>query len=215
MIEYEVKYWDKGLHYVAGVDEAGRGPIAGPLVAAAVVFPPYTVIEGINDSKKLTPNQREKFLPQIYEKAISVSIGIVSHCEIERYENILIASQVAMKRAVKNLSVKPEIVLVDGKFEIPNLDIKQEAIVGGDGKSLSIASASIVAKTYRDRLMEEFDILYPQYEFAKNKGYPTKRHKEILKKIGFCPIHRKCFKIFKKLFPEFFELLKEIENGKI
>ena len=161
--------------WVAGVDEAGRGPIAGPVVAACVVLPPRHTLTGIADSKQLTPAQREALYDAITRHALAWAIGLASPREIERY-NILQASLLAMRRAVLALPIPPQRVLVDGKHAIPNLPLPQQAVVGGDALEESIAAASIVAKVARDRIMRELDRLYPRYGFAQHKGYPTPLH---------------------------------------
>jgi ribonuclease HII len=189
---YELGAFKKGYRKIAGVDEAGRGPIAGPVVSAAVILPISHPIEGVADSKKLTPKKRDFLYDIIYEHAVSVGVGIVDSIEIERI-NILRASLLSMAIAVRNLSPKSDFLLIDGIFQIP-YDISQQTIAHGDSLSLSIAAASIVAKVTRDRLMERYHYEYPEYGFIKHKGYPTKDHKEAIRKFGCCPIHRKTFK---------------------
>ncbi len=178
--------------YPAGVDEAGRGPLAGPVVAAAVMLQKEFQIPGLNDSKKLSHTKREKLFDEIKEKALYVGIGIVDNNEIDRI-NILQAALRAMEIAVENLKVSPDFLLIDGNQKT-SLIIPQKAIIKGDSKSTSIAAASIIAKVTRDRIMSEFDSQYPEYNFTKHKGYPTKEHYEMIKKYGPCPIHRKTFK---------------------
>lgn len=190
---HESKLWEQGLFHLAGIDEAGRGPLAGPVVAAAVVFYPDSYIEGVNDSKKLSPKKREALASIISEEAVSVSTGIVNEREIDRI-NILQATYQAMRQAVAGLSVQPEHILVDG-HAIPNMQIRQTAIVGGDHQVFSIAAASIIAKVTRDQIMCRYDEKFPEYGFAKHKGYPTRQHVEALFKLGPCPIHRESFKI--------------------
>lgn len=190
MFEYEDKY--KSLGLVAGMDEAGRGPLAGPVVCACVVMPleKNKIIDGINDSKKLTPKKREELFEKIVTTAISYSIIEVDEETIDRI-NILQATKLGMKRAVESLSVKPAVVLIDAvKIDC---DIPQENIIKGDAKSYNIASASILAKVYRDRLMVELAKTYPEYHFEKHKGYGTKDHIDALKKYGKCKIHRNSF----------------------
>jgi len=190
MREFENKYSD--LAYVAGIDEAGRGPLAGPVVAAAVVFPKDLIIPYVNDSKKLTETKREELFNHIMCEAISVGFGSVDNSRIDEI-NILESTFEAMRQAVSELNVKPDIVLVDGNKKIPGLDITQHALVGGDAKCLSIAAASIVAKVVRDRYMKEMDIKYPMYDFASNKGYGSKKHINGIKEFGISPIHRRTF----------------------
>ena len=190
----------KGFKTVAGVDEAGRGPLAGPVVAAAVVFPfPPPLDLGIKASKALTSGARKKILLDIYRTATSVGVGIVWPVEIDRI-NILKASLKAMELAIERLSVKPDMILVDGNFPI-NTDTPQRPIISGDALSVSIAAASIVAKTARDTIMESYHRLYPHYNFISNKGYPTKEHLSALNAHGPTPIHRKTFRgVMKDLF---------------
>ena len=186
---YENKYSD--YSYIAGIDEVGRGPLAGPVVACSVILPKDCNILYINDSKKLSPKLREQLDLEIREQAIAYSIGISS---VERIDeiNILEATYEAMQMAVNNMSVTPDLLLNDA-VEIPKLPQKQVKLIHGDARSISIAAASIVAKVYRDKLMEEYDKIYPEYDFASNKGYGSKTHTEAIKKYGPCPIHRKTF----------------------
>ena len=184
-IEYEA------FSYICGIDEAGRGPLAGPVVAGAVVLPKDCRILYVNDSKKLSEKKREMLYDVILNEAVSVGVGIVSPERIDEI-NILNATYEAMREAINNLTVKPDILLNDA-VTIPGVDIEQVPIIKGDAKSLSIASASIIAKVTRDRLMYHYDELYPEYGFAKHKGYGTKLHTDVLKEIGPCPIHRKTF----------------------
>lgn len=178
--------------WIAGVDEAGRGPIAGSVVAACVVLPPQHSIAGIADSKQLSAAQREWLFAQIQREAIAWAIGVATPREIERL-NILQASLLAMRRAVLSLSLSPQRVLVDGKFCIPDLSLPQQAVVDGDAREECIAAASILAKVVRDRMMTELDRLYPQYGFAQHKGYPTPLHLERLRRYGACPAHRRTY----------------------
>jgi ribonuclease HII len=189
---YEMEAGNNGYARIAGIDEAGRGPIAGPVVSAAVILPPSSPIEGVTDSKQLTPKKRDLLYKKIYEHAVSVGIGIVDPAEIERI-NILYASLLSMKMSVQNLMPQPDFLLIDGIFQIP-YDLPQKAIPKGDCLSISIAAASIVAKVTRDRLMGKYHYEYPEYGFDKHKGYPTKEHKDAVRKFGCCPIHRKSFK---------------------
>lgn len=178
--------------WIAGVDEAGRGPIAGPVVAACVVLPKAHALKGIADSKQLSPAQREQLFRQIRQVAVAWAVGIASPREIERL-NILQASLLAMRRAVLSLSLVPQRVLVDGKHLIPGVALPQQAVVDGDALEECIAAASIVAKVVRDRIMTELDRLYPQYGFAWHKGYATEVHLERLARFGACPAHRRTY----------------------
>lgn len=189
MCVYEKEY--EGFSYICGIDEAGRGPLAGPVVAGAVVLPKDCRILYVNDSKKLSEKKRDELFDVIKEEALSYGIGIVSPERIDEI-NILHATYEAMHEAVNKLSVKPDILLNDA-VTIPGIDVKQIPIIKGDAKSLSIASASILAKVTRDRLMTEYDSLYPEYGFARHKGYGTKVHIEAIKEYGPCPIHRRTF----------------------
>ena len=189
MREYEEMY--DTFSYICGIDEAGRGPLAGPVVAGAVVLPKDCRILYVNDSKKLSEKKREMLYDVILNGAVSVGVGIVSPERIDEI-NILNATYEAMREAINNLTVKPDILLNDA-VTIPGVDIEQVPIIKGDAKSLSIASASIIAKVTRDRIMYHYDELYPEYGFAKHKGYGTKLHTDVLKEIGPCPIHRKTF----------------------
>lgn len=189
MQEYERTYCHLG--YVCGIDEVGRGPLAGPVVASAVILPKDCRILYINDSKQLSAKKREELYDEIMEKAVAVGIGLVSHERIDEI-NILQATYEAMRMAVNKLPVKPDVLLNDA-VTIPDVDIMQVPIIKGDAKSVSIAAASIIAKVTRDRLMEQLDSVYPGYDFAGNKGYGSKKHIEGLQKMGPCAIHRKTF----------------------
>ena len=189
MKEYEKKY--DSYEYIAGIDEVGRGPLAGPVVTCAVILPKDCDILYINDSKQLSEKKREELYDIIMEKAVAVGIGIESPEVIDEV-NILQATYSAMRKAISNLSVKPDLLLNDA-VTIPEVDIKQVPIIKGDAKSISIAAASIVAKVTRDRMMVEFDKMYPGYDFAGNKGYGAASHIEALKKLGPTPIHRRSF----------------------
>lgn len=195
-LEYEDKAFSEGYNIVCGVDEAGRGPLAGPVYAAAVILPKGYVIDGVNDSKKLTEKKRELLFDVIRNEAVACSIGIADEKEIDEI-NILQATFLAMRRAVEGLSVKADIALIDGNKK-PGLDITEWDIVKGDAKSASIAAASIIAKVSRDRYMLEMAEKYPEYHFEKHKGYGTKLHYEMIEKYGISPIHRKSF--LKKIF---------------
>ncbi len=182
----------KGYKYICGVDEAGRGPLAGPVCAAAVILPENAQIEGLNDSKKLSEKRREALFPVICEKALAYSIAFGSVEEIEEF-NILNATFLAMNRAIEGLSPKADFALVDGNRTPKDIKIPCETVVKGDSKSSSIAAASILAKVTRDRLLSEYDKEYPQYNFKKHKGYGTKEHTDLILKYGPCPIHRRSF----------------------
>ncbi|MEE0955746.1 MAG: ribonuclease HII [Eubacterium sp.] len=190
LCHFEKLYW-KEYPYIAGIDEVGRGPFAGPVMTAAVILPPDCRIMHINDSKKLSPKRREELYLEIKEKALAIGIGRVEPDEIDCI-NILQATYKAMREAVSKLEIPPDMLLIDA-VHIPELDIKQVSIVKGDAKSQSIAAASIIAKVTRDHIMEEYDKIYPGYEFAANKGYGTAAHIRALKDMGPCPIHRKSF----------------------
>ena len=189
MREFENKYSD--LAYVAGIDEAGRGPLAGPVVAAAVILPKDIFLPFLNDSKKVTEKRRDVLFDEIKQNAIAYGIGIASNTLIDEI-NILQATYEAMREAVNALKKTPDVLLVDA-VHIPDINIKQVGIVKGDAKSVNIAAASILAKVTRDRLMAEYDKIYPEYGFASNKGYGTATHIAALKEIGPCAIHRKSF----------------------
>jgi ribonuclease HII len=182
----------KGWRDIAGVDEAGRGPLAGPVVSGAVILPAAFDDSGVTDSKKLTAARRELLYERIYAQAVAVGIGIVDPLEIDRI-NILQASLLAMAMAVKNLVPRPGFLLIDGTFQIPS-DLPQEAIPKGDALSISIAAASIIAKVTRDRLMQSYHHYYPQFDFPRHKGYPTESHRAAIQKYGCCPIHRRSFR---------------------
>ncbi len=181
----------EGFGLICGVDEAGRGPLAGPVCAAAVILPQGLEIEGLDDSKKLSEKKREALFPVICEKALATGIGFATVEEIEEI-NILQAAMLAMKRAMDGLSLRPELVLIDGN-RCPETEIPCRALVGGDGKCASIAAASVLAKVTRDRLMREMAQQYPQYGFEKHKGYGTKAHVEALRQYGPCEAHRLSF----------------------
>jgi len=191
-LDYEKSLWEQGIQFVAGIDEAGRGPLAGPVVAAAVVFSKnVTMIPGINDSKQVTPAKREKLYDEIMSGAQAVGIGSVEPDEIDRI-NILQATHKAMRMAIGRLKLKVQHILVDGR-PVPEKIYPQTAIVGGDRKCYSIAAASIIAKVYRDRLMQQYDSVFPGYGFASHKGYGTAEHLEAIARLKPCPIHRMSF----------------------
>jgi ribonuclease HII len=192
LLRYERALWRQHVQNIAGVDEAGRGPLAGPVVAAAVIFSAHqTLIQSINDSKKLTARQREKAFVLIHEHALAIGIGIVAEDEIDRL-NILQATYQAMLKAVQNLTLQPEHLLIDGNGK-PETFLPVTTLIKGDGLSMSIAAASIIAKVTRDRLMHQYHELYPQYRFDKHKGYPTAIHIQAIREWGWCPIHRRSF----------------------
>jgi ribonuclease HII len=190
-LRYERRFWKSGLAAIAGVDEAGVGPMAGPVVAAAVIFEPESFIKGVHDSKQLTPEKREELYPLIRARALAVGVGIAQVSEVDEL-NIYWASMLASERALAALMRLPDHVLVDGRL-IPNLKLPQTKIVGGDRKSFCIAAASIIAKVTRDRIMLEYDAEYPGYGFASHKGYCTADHFATLELLGPSPIHRRSF----------------------
>jgi len=199
----EKKIFNLGYKLIGGVDEAGRGPLAGPVVAACVVIGPDFAINHedlalVADSKKLTAKRREKLFSVIKEKVLAVEIGVVDNLTIDKI-NILQASFLAMRRAIKKLKIEPDYILVDGNFKIPKLEKSQTAIIGGDAKVFCIAAASIIAKVSRDWMMTEIDKQYPQYEFAKHKGYGTKAHFAKIAEYGPCPLHRFSFSPVKEM----------------
>lgn len=190
MLIYEKKYYDT-CDYICGIDEAGRGPLAGPVVAGAVILPKGLKIPYLNDSKQLSEKKREELYDVIMEQAVSVGVGIVSPERIDEI-NILQATYEAMREAVGTLSYRPDVLLNDAVI-IPELTIPQEKIIKGDAKSLSIAAASVIAKVTRDRMMKAYHELFPEYGFEKHKGYGSKEHIEMIQKIGPCAIHRRSF----------------------
>ena len=200
MYQFEHELYEKGITYIAGVDEAGRGPLAGPVVAAAVILKKGATFTYVDDSKKLTEKERELALIEIKENAVAIGIGISSVEEIDLI-NIYRASREAMLSAIKQLKVKPEYILSDA---MPmEIDIPMQSIIKGDAKSVSIAAASIVAKTTRDGYMMEMDKLFPLYGFAKHKGYPTKEHVDAIKAYGITPIHRKTYEPIKSMIKKY------------
>lgn len=196
LLQYEKKLYAKGINLIAGVDEAGRGPLVGPVVAAAVILPKNYSLEGLTDSKKLTEKQRDKFFEIIKKDAISYGVGIVDAKTIDEI-NILEASRLAMNIALDNLKVKPEFILTDAMRLPPRENVLD--IIHGDALSISIAAASVIAKVTRDGIMYELDKKYPEYEFAKHKGYPTKKHLENMKKYGILDNYRFSYRPVKEL----------------
>lgn len=192
LLRFEAKAGQQGFKNIAGVDEAGRGPLAGPVVAAAVIFPAQAKISDLDDSKKLSPKKREELFPKIQENAVSFGIAMADQKVIDEI-NILQAARLAMKQAVEKLQLTPDLLLIDGSQKIDST-LKQWVIVKGDSKSLTIAAASVLAKVTRDRIMEGYHKLYPQYEFNRHKGYGTKLHRALIQQHGPCPIHRRTFK---------------------
>jgi len=191
MLEIEESLYSKGYNFICGVDEAGRGPLCGPVVAAAVILPKDECIEGVNDSKKISEKKREKLYDDILLKAVAVGVGI-SDVDVIEEVNILNATKLAMKQAIENLEVTPDYILIDGNQMI-DIDISASTVVHGDAVSESIAAASIIAKVTRDRMLIKWDKDYPEYGFAKHKGYGTKAHIEAIGKYGLTPLHRPSF----------------------
>ena len=192
LLEFETKAREREFSNIAGVGEAGRGPLAGPVVAAAVIFSSSIDIAGLDDSKKLSAKKREALFPKIQEKAIAYGMSVVDPEVIDEI-NILQAARLAMKQAVDQLNPVPDLLLIDGNQKIES-SLDQWAIIKGDSKSLSIAAASVLAKVTRDRIMEDYHKLYPQYQFDRHKGYGTKLHRTLIQEHGPCPIHRSTFK---------------------
>ena len=190
--EIEKSVYNEGYEYICGIDEAGRGPLAGPVVVASVIMPKDSMIEGVNDSKKVSEKKREKLYDLITTEAISYGVGIISQDEIDEI-NILNATKKGLTNSLKELSTKPDIILVDALREIDTLNIPYRSVIKGDAKIYSIACASIIAKVTRDRIIREWDMVYPQYGFASHKGYGTAKHIAAIKEYGLCPLHRKSF----------------------
>lgn len=182
----------KGFNFICGIDEAGRGPLAGPVVVASVIMPADSMIEGVNDSKKVSEKKREKIYDQIIEEAISYGVGIIGQDEIDEI-NILNATKKGLTMSLQELTQKPDLILVDALTHIDTLGIPYDSIIKGDAKCYSISAASIIAKVTRDRIMREWDKVYPEYGFEKHKGYGTAAHIAAIKEYGLCPIHRKSF----------------------
>jgi len=210
MLNFERILWKTGVTRIAGVDEAGMGPLAGPVVAAAVVFPPGTALDGVDDSKRLDHEQRGMLAQAIRESAAGIGIGTVEVGEIDRI-NIYQAGLLAMRRAVDALPERPEHVLVDART-IPDLDVAQNPFTKGDGINFSIAAASIIAKTHRDALMDDLDRLYPDYGFARHKGYGTPEHQDAIGRVGPCAVHRLSFGIIRELCGEYSGLFYELRD---
>lgn len=190
--KFEREYYEKGYTCIAGIDEAGRGPLAGPVVAAAVILPKGLLIEGVNDSKKISEKKREKLYDEIIKQAIAWGVGIKDNNVIDEI-NILEATRLAMHEAIENLKVKPDFIFIDAEKKVNTNGIPYLPIIKGDALSISIAAASIIAKVTRDRIMREYDRIYPEFGFEKHKGYGTKIHTEAIKTYGITPIHRKSF----------------------
>lgn len=191
-IEEDIYDKRKDFKYICGIDEAGRGPLAGPVVVASVIMPRDSMIEGVNDSKKVSEKKREKLYDLILDEAISYGIGIIDQKEIDEI-NILNATKKGLTKSINELKIKPDLILVDALTHIDTNGIPYESIIKGDAKSYSIAAASIIAKVTRDRIMREWDKIYPQYGFEKHKGYGTSAHISAIKEYGLCPLHRKSF----------------------
>jgi ribonuclease HII len=198
IFQYDESIRKKGFRYIAGIDEAGRGPLAGPVVSAAVILKPDVKIDGLKDSKKLSESKREQLYIEIKNSSLDIGIGISTNDDIDRM-NILKATKLSMQKAVESLSIKPDILIIDA-VHLHSIDIKQIIHTKCESISASVAAASIIAKVTRDRIMKEYHIKYPQYNFIKHKGYSTKEHIRLIRQYGPCPIHRKSF--FKVIMPE-------------
>ena len=185
-------YENEKINYICGIDEAGRGPLAGPVVVASAIMPRNSMIEGVNDSKKVSEKKRERLYEEITSSAIAWGVGIIDQNEIDNI-NILNATKKGLTDAIKELEIKPDLILVDALTKIDTLGIPYRSIIKGDAKCYSISAASIIAKVTRDRIMRQWDELYPMYGFEKHKGYGTKMHIEAIKEYGICPLHRKSF----------------------
>lgn len=201
LYENEKKLWNLGYENIAGCDEAGRGPLFGPVVAASVILPHDFVLEGLNDSKKLSEKKREKYYPIIMEKALAVSVSVVESDEIDKI-NIYEASRQGMLRATNSLKVKPDYIITDAMPLDGFTSVPHEAIIKGDAKSITIAAASVIAKVTRDRIMYEIDKVHPEYEFKKHKGYQTKKHLELIEKYGIIDGYRRTYGPVKKYIEE-------------
>ena len=201
LYENEKRLWNLGYENIAGCDEAGRGPLFGPVVAASVILPHDFVLEGLNDSKKLSEKKREKYYPIIMEKALAVSVSIVEADEIDKI-NIYESSRQGMLRATNSLKVRPDYIITDAMPLDGFTSVPHEAIIKGDAKSITIAAASVIAKVTRDRIMYEIDKVHPEYEFKKHKGYPTKKHLELIEKYGIIDGYRRTYGPVKKYIEE-------------
>ncbi len=190
--EEENKLYENNINYICGIDEAGRGPLAGPVVVGAVILPKDSFIEGVNDSKKISEKKRERIYESIVEEAIAYSVGIVDQKTIDEI-NILNATKLGVKRALEGLTTKPDVIMVDALNNMDTLGIPYISVIKGDAKNYCISAASIIAKVTRDRIMREWDEIYPIYGFAKHKGYGTAEHIRILKESGPCILHRRSF----------------------
>ena len=190
--QIEKSVYKEGYKYICGIDEAGRGPLAGPVVVASAIMPKNSMIEGVNDSKKLSEKKREKLYDLIIDEAISYGVGIVNQEEIDEI-NILNATKKGLTESLKALETKPDIILVDALTKIDTLGIPYRSVIKGDAKVYAISCASIIAKVTRDRIMKEWDKIYSQYGFASHKGYGTAKHIAAIKEFGLCPIHRRSF----------------------
>ena len=190
--EEENKLYEQGIEYICGIDEAGRGPLAGPVVVGAVIMPKDSFIEGVNDSKKISEKKREKIYDQILEEAIAYSIGVIDRQTIDDI-NILNATKLGVKQAVGSLKQRPDVIMVDALTGLETDGIPYISVVKGDAKNYSIAAASIIAKVTRDRIMREWANIYPEYNFEVHKGYGTAKHISAIKEYGLCPIHRRSF----------------------
>lgn len=210
MLNFERVLWKSGIQAVAGVDEVGIGPLAGPVVAAAVIFPPGSELAGVDDSKQLEPEQRVKLAAAIRQSATAIGVGLAEVSEIDHL-NIYHAALLAMRRAIEALPLKPEHLLIDARV-IPGISIPQNSFNKGDGINFSIAAASIIAKTHRDRLMQELEKKYPGYGFAQHKGYGTSEHQNAIRGLGPCPIHRLSFPFIRELCGEFSELFYALKQ---
>ena len=188
----EKEYYDRGIEYIAGIDEAGRGPLAGPVVVASVIMPKDSMIEGVNDSKKVSEKKREILYDKILDEVVSYGIGIIYQEEIDEI-NILQATKKGLTSAIEQMEIKPNLILVDALNGIDTLGIPYQSIIKGDAKCYSISAASIIAKVTRDRIMREWDKVYPQYGFEKHKGYGTAAHIAAIREYGLCSIHRRSF----------------------
>lgn len=190
--EMEEELYNSGIEYICGIDEAGRGPLAGPVVVATVVMPRDSMIEGVNDSKKVSEKKREELYEKITNEALAYGVGIIDQKEIDRI-NILNATKEGLTMAIKELTIRPNLILVDALNKIDTDGIEYKSVIKGDAKCYSIAAASIIAKVTRDRIMRQWDQIYPQYGFEKHKGYGTAAHIAAIKEYGLCPLHRMSF----------------------